>query len=101
MKLSEVQVGVLYEAMVSGRLQVVRVEELKPIPPATSAVRPAWRTLIMAVNQRTGRRITIRSPQRLRRRVDPGCEFCNLPANRPSGPFTCPYCHKTWTGMGA
>jgi hypothetical protein len=34
-------------------------------------VRDTWRTLIIAVNEATGRRITVRSPQRLRTRVDP------------------------------
>lgn len=24
------------------------------------------------------------------------CEFCRLPANRPEGNFTCPYCGHAW-----
>ena len=35
-------------------------------PVARTLRRDAWRTLIIAVNESTGRRITIRSPQRLR-----------------------------------
>jgi hypothetical protein len=69
MKLKDIQVGGRYEAKVSGQVQVVRVTELKEIPPASYARRDAWRTVIYAVNEATGRRITIRSPQRLRARV--------------------------------
>jgi hypothetical protein len=55
---------------------VVRVVELKEIPPASwSTGRTNWRTLIYAVNESSGRKITIRSPQRLRSRVD------QLPSN--------------------
>ena len=69
MKKSEVQVGGRYHAKVTRHLAVVRVTEIKEIPP------PSWsrgrsRTLIYAVNEATGKRITIRSPQRLRNRVD-------------------------------
>jgi hypothetical protein len=70
MKLSEVEVGKRYVAKVSGRLQVVRVTELKEIPPDSWSVRSAWRTLIYAVNEGTGKKLTIRSPQRLRSRVE-------------------------------
>jgi len=70
MKLKDVEVGGRYEAKVSGSVQVVRVVELKQIPPASWAVSSAWRTLIYAVNEATGRQITIRSPQRLRARVE-------------------------------
>lgn len=70
MKLAEVQVGARYHAKVSGRLAVVRVTQIEEVPP------PSWsrgrsRTLIYAVNEATGKRVTIRSPQRLRNRVDP------------------------------
>lgn len=71
MKLSEVEIGKRYVAKVSGSLQVVRVTELKEIPPASwSTGRTNWRTLIYAVNESTGRKLTIRSPQRLRSRVE-------------------------------
>ena len=50
-------------------MAVVRVTQIEEVPP------PSWsrgrsRTLIYAVNEATGKRITIRSPQRLRKRVD-------------------------------
>ncbi len=67
MKLSDVQVGSRYTAKVSGRIVTVRVVEIVEVP----ATR--WsnaKTRIEAVNEATGRRVTIRSPQRLRRRVD-------------------------------
>ena len=95
MKLKDVQVGGRYLAKVSGQIAIVRVTELKEVP----ASRGRWKTIIYAVNEATGRRITVRSPQRLRRRVETGCEFCNLPANRPAGRFACPYCRKVWTGV--
>jgi hypothetical protein len=66
MKLKDIEVGGRYEAKVSGRVQVVRVVELKQIPPASWSARDAWRTIIIAVNESTGRKITVRSPQRLR-----------------------------------
>jgi hypothetical protein len=66
MKLSDVKVGGRYHARVSGALVTVRVQELKQIPPASWSSRSAWRTLIIAVNEKTGRQFTIRSPQRLR-----------------------------------
>ena len=70
MKLSEVEVGQRYMAKVSGRLQVVRVTELHEIPPASWRNRGARLTLIYAVNESSGRRITIRSAQRLRACAD-------------------------------
>ena len=27
---------------------------------------------------------------------EPGCEFCRCDANRPDGPFVCPYCRQSW-----
>ena len=89
MKLSDVQIGGRYTAKVSGRIVPVRVVEIVPVP----ATR--WsnaKTRIEAVNEATGRRITIRSPQRLRKCVDRGCEFCRQEFNRPEAGFTCPYC---------
>ena len=67
MKLSDVQVGGRYTAKVSGRIVTVRVVEIV----AVEATR--WsnaKTRIEAVNEATGRRITIRSPLRLRRRLE-------------------------------
>ena len=66
MKLSDVQVGGRYTAKVSGRIVTVRVVEIV----AVEATR--WsnaKTRIEAVNEGTGRRVTIRSPQRLRSRL--------------------------------
>jgi hypothetical protein len=66
LKLSEVQVGGRYTAKVSGKVQVVRIVEIRDVP-ATNWSRA--KTQIEAVNESTGRRVTIRSPQRLRRCV--------------------------------
>jgi hypothetical protein len=55
---------------VSGKTQVVRVVELRAMPPASWSARSAWRTLIYAVHEVTRRKVTIRSPQRLRARVE-------------------------------
>jgi hypothetical protein len=66
-KLNEIQVGGRYTAKVSGKIQVVRVIEVRDVPAS------GWsraKTQIEAVNEATGRRITIRSPQRLRRCVE-------------------------------
>ena len=66
MKLNDVQVGARYTAKVSGRIVTVRVVEIV----AVEATR--WsnaKTRIEAVNEATGRRVSIRSPQRLRSRV--------------------------------
>jgi hypothetical protein len=69
-KLAEVQVGARYHAKVSGRLAVVRVVEIDEIPAPSWSRNGRSRTLIYAVNEATGKRITIRSPQRLRNRVE-------------------------------
>jgi hypothetical protein len=93
MKLNEIHIGYRYTAKVSGQIATVRVVEIV----AVEATR--WSnatTRIEAVNETTGRRITIRSPQRLRRCVDPRCEFCSQSFNRPAGPFACPYCRQSW-----
>ena len=66
MKLKDVKVGGRYHAKVSGGLTVVRVVEIKQLSPAYHLPNGNWRTLINAVNESTGRRITVRSPQRLR-----------------------------------
>ena len=70
MKLAEVQVGARYHAKVSGRLAVVRVTQIDEVPPPSWSRGGRSRTLIYAVNEATGKRITIRSPQRLRSRVE-------------------------------
>ena len=70
MKKREVQVGGRYHAKVSGHLAVVRVTEIREIPPPSWSRAGRLRTLIYAVNEATGRQVTIRSPQRLRKRVD-------------------------------
>ena len=79
MKLSEVQVGGRYTAKVSGKVQVVRIVEIRE-GPASKWSRA--RTQIEAVNEATGRRITIRSHQRLRRAAS-GCEFCSAALTAP------------------
>ena len=98
MKMQNVVIGARYTAKVSGRIQVVRVVEIKEIPPASWSRRDAWRKLIYAVNEATGKRITIRSAQR---RVDNGCEFCRQKFNRPAEGFTYPYCQKVWAAQEA
>jgi len=67
MKLKDIEVGGRYLAKVSGQLVTVRVTELKEVPAFAS---DRWKTIIYAVNEATSRRITIRSPQRLRSRVE-------------------------------
>jgi len=67
MKLKDIEIGGRYLAKVSGQLVTVRVTELKEVPAFAS---DHWKTIIYAVNEATGRRITIRSPQRLRSRVE-------------------------------
>jgi hypothetical protein len=65
-------------------------------PPAYHLSNGNWRTVIDAVNEATGRRITVRSPQRLRPLPAKECEFCRHAFNRGDGEFTCPYCGKRW-----
>ena len=72
MKMQDVEVGGRYTAKVSGRICVVRVVQIQEVPPASWSKRDAWRKVISAVNEATGKRITIRSAQRLRSRVDTG-----------------------------
>lgn len=93
MKLSDVQVGGRFTAKVSGRIVTVRVVEIVQVG---ATRRSSVKTRIEAVNEATGRRITIRSPQRLRRCVDRGCEFCRQEFNRPEAGFTCHYCQTAW-----
>jgi hypothetical protein len=69
-KKSEVQIGGRYHAKVSGHIAIVRVTEIREIPPPSWSREGRWRTLLYAVYEATGKRVTIRSPQRLRTRVD-------------------------------
>ena len=66
MKLADITIGGRYTAKVSRRIQTVRVLRFRE-----AAVRGGWRTNIEAINEATGRQITIRSPQRLRSKVVP------------------------------
>ena len=63
MKLSDVQVGGRFTAKVSGRIVTVRVVEIVSVPATRWS---SAKTRIEVVSEATGRRITIRSPQRLR-----------------------------------
>ena len=78
MKLKDVEVGGRYHAKVSGALAVVRIVELKQIPPAYHLPDGNWRTIIYAINEATGRRITVRSAQRLRPLPANSCESRSL-----------------------
>ena len=62
MKLKDVTIGGKYRARVSGAMTTVRVLELKE----SSTFGGRCRTTIVAVNESTGRQISIRSAQRLR-----------------------------------
>jgi hypothetical protein len=61
---SDVVVGQVYLARVSGRVVPVRIE--RPVLVGVSKVRTGWE----ATNLATGRRILIRSAQRLRKRME-------------------------------
>jgi hypothetical protein len=63
MKLSDVQVGGRYTAKVSQKVVVVKVVAIDEVP---STRWSKAKTRIEAVNEATGRRITLRSAQRLR-----------------------------------
>jgi hypothetical protein len=62
MKLKDVTIGGRYRARVSGAMTTVRVLDLRE----TSTFGGRCRTTIVAVNETTGRQISIRSAQRLR-----------------------------------
>ena len=70
MKMSEIEIGGRYLAKVSGHVVTLRVTEFKEVPPASWSTNDRWRTLIYAVNESTGKKITVRSPQRLRSKVE-------------------------------
>lgn len=65
MKLKDIQVGGRYVAKVSGKLTTVRITDIRE-----SYWLDRLKTSIYAVNEASGRSITIRSPQRLRTRVN-------------------------------
>ncbi|RMF72779.1 MAG: hypothetical protein D6744_16465 [Planctomycetota bacterium] len=67
MRLSEIEIGGRYAAKVSGRLVVVRVNNIRTAAP----YRGRSRTAIDVVNERTGRSLTFRSAARLRYKVRP------------------------------
>ena len=98
MKLSDIEVGGRYHAKVSQRIVVVRVEKIEQVPAFSITSGNHFRTRITVVNEATGRRITVRSPQRLRPLPAKGCEFCRQPFNRSQAEFNCPYCGKRWPG---
>jgi hypothetical protein len=66
MKLKDVEVGGRYRAKASQRLVVVRVEKIEQVPAFSVTSGNHFRTRIVVLNEATGRRITVRSPQRLR-----------------------------------
>jgi hypothetical protein len=66
MKIADVVVGQRYRCQVSGRPATVRITEIKHAPPAPWGHSTRPRTLIFAINETTGRKIMLRSAQRLR-----------------------------------
>lgn len=70
MKLKDVEVGKRYLVHDSGQLQVVRVTELKQVHESYRSSWSARRTLIIGVDEATGRELTIRSLRRLRSLVE-------------------------------
>ena len=67
MKLSEIVVGEVYLCKVSGRIVPVKVEKLSEI----LSFKGRYTTHIICRNTLTGRQVVCRSPQRLRRKVEP------------------------------
>jgi hypothetical protein len=67
MKASDVEIGGRYTAKISGKVTVVRILEQRV---RYDAFRGRERTTWVAVNEATGRRVDIRSAQRLRSRVE-------------------------------
>ena len=64
MKASEIKVGCVYLAKVSGKLTNVRVDAIKEV--YSSRARGTWRDWYTVTNLATGRRTTFRSPQKFR-----------------------------------
>ena len=65
MKMSDIQIGGRYVARVSGRLTTVRVTAIRDVTSWNKIAR-----VIDAVNEATGRGLTLRSAQRLRCRAE-------------------------------
>jgi len=81
MKLTDVQVGERYEASVRGRLIVMRVSSIRPMPsPPRSTKQQA---VVLGIDETTGRRVTIRSVQNLRRPIEDDWTFSRTPPRRP------------------
>jgi hypothetical protein len=94
MKLADVVVGELYWNTVGrGMQRLVRVVEVKQVPPNPWLGGTRWTTIILAVVEGSNRRVMISSASRLR---PTGCEFCRATFNRPDEPFECPYCATPW-----
>jgi hypothetical protein len=68
MKLSDIRIGERYEASVCGRLIVVRVTSVTPV------ASPPWsrtqEAVVLGFDETSGRRVTIRSLQSLRRPIE-------------------------------
>lgn len=67
MKKNDIEIGGRYIAKISGKLTVVCILKERA---CYDAFRQQERTTWLAVNETTGRKIEIRSAQRLRRRVE-------------------------------
>ena len=67
MKSKDVEVGGRYTAKISGKLTIVRILEERV---RYDALRRRERTTWLALNETTGRKVDIRSAQRLRNRVE-------------------------------
>ena len=71
MKIDQVEVNGRYRAKVSGVLTIVRVIAIRDVPPAWHGSNQGrWQKRIDVINERTGRKISLASAQRLRSRVD-------------------------------
>ena len=71
MKIDQVEIGGRYRAKVSGILTIVRVIAIKEVPTGGLSTSPGrMKKRIDVINERTGRKITLASAQRLRSRVD-------------------------------
>lgn len=66
MKLVDIKIGGRYTCKVSGKITTVRVKEFREVHQCHPLPNGKWVTQITAVNERTGKTINIRSPQRLR-----------------------------------
>lgn len=66
MKMNDVEIGGRYQATVSGKRTIVRVLAVSEARVSTRSRQVTFRKRFVAVNEATGREITIRSAQRLR-----------------------------------